>query len=177
VVLTTEVWEYPAERRSRTLVSESGRLTTEIVVSADRALFWSARDGGPREFRPEPSQGAPAPGDIPPFAASSLGEIRAALPGSRVLGPRNDRATGREVYEIETTAAHPHSLGTWRTDYLVDAHTYAPVRLVRTLLEAPSNQVSPRPGDTVTTEFTLVERLSPEEAAPDLRGTWAKRRR
>lgn len=177
--LKTEVWDHPARGRSRTLVWEEGRLSTEIASVDGEVLFWSAGDGGgPKRLAPPPEANSKRPQAYPPFAAASLDQIRAALPNSRVHGPLTDEATGREVYEIQTTTGpDPDALTTRRLQYRVDARTFAPVRLVSTVVDAAPELVSPRPGDSVTTEFTLVERLSPERAAPGLRPTWSKQGR
>ena len=179
VEMKTEVWDYPAGRRSRTLVWEDGRLSTEIASVDGEVEFWSAADGGkPRQLAPPAGSKRNRSQAYPPFAAGNLDQIRAALPNSRIHGPLADEATGREVYEIQTTTERaPDALTTRRLEYRVDARTFAPVRLVSTVVGAAPELVSPRPGDTVTTEFTLVERLSPERAAPGLRPTWSNQGR
>lgn len=177
LVREIEVWEYPARGRSRTLVRDSGRVTTEIVTDPDGTVFWS-EGRGPERLTPPPQRGKAPPAAVPPFSATSIDEIHAALPGSKVSGPFRDGATGRDVYEIEATPPpDPDALGTRRLNYRVDAGTFAPVRLVSTLLDAPPELVSPRPGDTVTTDFTTFERLAPDEAAPRLRPSRRSRRR
>jgi hypothetical protein len=169
VELDQEVWDYPAGGRSHTLVREGGRITTEIVTTPDDTLLWSEPDGGgPKRLEPPPRHGDNGPETRPPFTATSLEELRASLPGSSIKGPFTDEATGREVYEIQAIDHRGSELGRWRLNYRVDASTFAPVRLVSTLIEAPPQLISPRPGDAVTIDFTLVERLAPEAAAVKL---------
>jgi hypothetical protein len=154
--LTSDTWIDERNDTARTDARhENGKLFSRYVRTRTSVRLTTRTPEGKLVTRvfPVPRRTAAGP---PPIASTpdALQSLAASLPDGAVRGPalRN----GREVYELTTLESL--DVANWRIVYIVDARTFEPVRMTRTMITAPAYYVEPRPGDTVVSDFVLFEK-------------------